>query len=575
MDVGYEPSRVIQLSRRAVEAINSLAGLASSDPAAAEAIRTIRLTRNNLEDHWMPALRDIEASDAMARWRSSRLGTFGFGSLGALGASLPDHLRPGVTPVPIPPGVRDDLLRRLDLLERKSVAGDDERSVGVDPAGAPTKSELRALGNDLARWVEQDDRFADEIVGLSTSNMVVGHLLGEANFSSSFTSDVVRRMAVPNGPDTVVDHDRFAESLSIALASLTDDPSACLDLLLDQPVAYALAAWQSLDTATLADFVVSGLHVAVIDEPDRLRDGYEVLQFLTRAANGPLDGGMSAGMAAGVAASLAGYIDTLAPAIEQEGSSPVVIRAVSPPVELGTYDDLVDLFGAVVRVPDAQPALGTVLAAYTFETFERVGGEALTRPDVTHLAEFADLLGDAGRTEQAELLMAAAVEEARSRQLSGLIGFGTNVALLAGGAGSVVRAIAGQTVKLAATWGDQTDSEHLPVGQIPAQTYDLITVAAVAVAAKDPSMRRKAGLDDVTAAQWTEVRRRADVIERLDDPHERALEVGSLDHWIETSVPALTTYLLELRKSPGMAELKEGRNAVGAENAPSSNPTVA
>ena len=78
-------------------------------------------------------------------------------------------------------------------------------------------------------------------------------------------------------------------------------------------------------------------------------------------------------------------------------------------------------------------------------------------------------------------------------------------------------------------------------------------------------MRRKAGLDDVTAAQWTEVRRRAAVIERLDDPHERAREVGSLDHWIETSVPALTTYLLELRKSPGMAELKEGRNAIGAD----------
>jgi len=565
MDVGYEPSRVIQLSRRAAEAINSLAGLASSDPAAAEAIRTIRLTRSNLEDHWMPALRDIEGSDAMAHWRSSRLGTFGFGPLGALGNSLPGHLRPGVAPAPIPPRVRDDLLRRLDLLERKSVAGDGERNAGVDPAGAPTKAELRALGNDLARWVERDDRFADELAELSTSNMMIGQLLGAATFPSSFVSSVVRHMAEPNGPDTGVDRDRYAESLGIALASLTDDPAACLDLLLDQPTAYALASWPSLDTAILADFVVSGLHAAVVEEPDRLRDGYQVLQFLTRAANGPLDVGMSAGMAVGIAASLVGYVDTLAPAIEQEGTTPVVIWAVTPAVELGTYDDLVDLFGAVVRVPEAQPALGTVLAAYTFETFERVGGAATTRPDVTHLAEFADLLGDASRAEQAELVMAAAVEEARSRQLSGLIGFGTNVALLASGAGPVVRAIAGQAVKFATSWRDQSEPEKLPVGQIPSQTYDLITVAAVAVAASDPSMRREAGLDDVTAAQWTEVRRRAAVIERLDDPHERALEVGSLDHWIETSVPALTTYLLELRKSPGMTELKEGRNAVGAD----------
>ncbi len=566
MDAGYEPGRVVQLSRRTLEAIDTLADLASTDPAAAEAIRTIRLTRSNLEDHWMPALRDIEGSDAMMRWRASRLGTFGLRSLSALGDSLPDHLRPvGLAAVPMPVETRDHLLRRLDFLERKTFTGVADRRSGTHPNGAPTKREIEELGEQLAWWVARDREFADELIELSVSNMLVGRLLGDVRFSSSFASEVVRRMAVPNGPDTAVDHDRYAESLSSALASLTDDPAACLDLLLDEPTAYALASWQSLDTAMLADFVVSALHVAVVVERDRLRDGYEVLQFLTRAANGPLDGGMSAGMAAGVASSLAGYIDTLAPAIEQEGTTPVVIRAVSPPVELGTYDDLVDLFGAVVRVPDAQPALGTVLAAYTFETFERVGGEATTRPDVTHLAEFADLLGDASRTEQAELVMAAAVEEARSRQLSGLIGFGTNVALLAGGAGSVARAIAGQTVKLATNWRDRTESEQLPVGQIPAQTYDLITVAAVAVAAADPSMHRNARLHDVTSAQWTEARRQVALIARLDDPHDRALAVGDLDFWIETSVPGLAFYLLELRKTPGMAELKEGRNAVGAD----------
>ncbi len=439
------------------------------------------------------------------------------------------------------------------------------RRIRANPAGAPTKDELAELGAALAWWVAHDDRFSNELVDLSTSNMLVGRLLGEATFPSTFASSVVRRMAVPNGPDTNVDHDRYAVSLGEALASLTDDPAACLDLLLDQPTTYALASWRSLDTAALADFVVSGLHVAVVAEPTRLGDGYEVVRFLTRAANGPLDGGMSAGMAVGVASSLAGYIDTLAPAIEQEGQTPVVIRAVSPSLELGTYDDLVDLFGAVIRVPDAQPALGTVLAAYTFETFERVGGEATTRPDLTHLAEFADLIGDASRTEQAELVMAAAVEEARRRQLSGLVGFGTNVALLASGAGSVTRAIAGQAVRLATAWRNQADSELLRVGNIPGETYDLITVAAVAVAASDPSIRDDAGLDEVPTAQWAEAKRQVATIEQLDEPHERALAVGDLDHWIETSVPSLATYLLELRTTPGMAELKEGRNAVGTD----------
>lgn len=566
MNVGYEPGRVVQLSQRTLESIETLAALASDDPAAAEAIRAIRLTRRNLEDHWMPALRDITSSDAMVRWRANRLDTFALRTLSALGNSLPDHLVPdGLGTAAMPEETRVDLLRRLDLLEHQAFADVIDPRSGTHRAAGPTRSELADVGTQLAWWVARDREFAAELIELSASNMIVGRLLGEAKFPSSFTSDIVRRLAVQNGPDTSVDHVRYASSLSSALASLADDPAACLDLLLDRPTAYALASWRLLDTAMLADFVVSGLHVAVVAEPSRLRDGYEVVQFLTRAANGPLDDGMSAGMAVGIASSLAGYIDTLAPAIEQEGTTPVVIRAVDPYLELGTYNDLVDLFGAVIRVPAAQPAIGTVLAAYTFEIFERVGGSATTRPEVTHLAEFADLLGDAGRTEQAELVMAAAVIEARRRQLSGLVGFGTNVALLAGGAGSVARAVAGQAVKLATNWTAQAESERIDVGQIPAQTYDLITVAAVAVAATDPSIRHDAGLDDVTSAQWTEVQRRLAVIERLDDPHERMLAVGDLDHWIETTAPALATYLLELRKTPGIAELKEGRTAVGTD----------
>ncbi len=66
MDAGYEPGRIHQLSQRTLEAIATLDGLASTDSAAAEAIRTIQLTRSNLEDHWMPALRDIERASCLA-----------------------------------------------------------------------------------------------------------------------------------------------------------------------------------------------------------------------------------------------------------------------------------------------------------------------------------------------------------------------------------------------------------------------------------------------------------------------------------------------------------------------------
>ncbi|HSP27298.1 MAG TPA: hypothetical protein VLN74_02030, partial [Ilumatobacteraceae bacterium] len=62
MDAGYEPARVHQLARRTAEAIDELTRIVSNDPAAAEAIRTVRLTRSNLEAQWMPALREIARS---------------------------------------------------------------------------------------------------------------------------------------------------------------------------------------------------------------------------------------------------------------------------------------------------------------------------------------------------------------------------------------------------------------------------------------------------------------------------------------------------------------------------------
>ena len=62
MEAGYDPNLVLELRRHTVGAIDTLTRFRSTDPAAAEAMRTIRLTRRNLEDHWMAALRDMQVS---------------------------------------------------------------------------------------------------------------------------------------------------------------------------------------------------------------------------------------------------------------------------------------------------------------------------------------------------------------------------------------------------------------------------------------------------------------------------------------------------------------------------------
>jgi hypothetical protein len=551
MDTGYDPVRVHVLMRHTLESIDRLDALTSPDPLALDALRAVRLTRANLEDHWMPALREIERSAPMVRWRTSRLGTFGFRALTELGASLPDHLRPGrVAAVHIPAARREELLGRLDWLERTSVNGDAE-------PGAPSERELADLADDVSFWVQRDDGFAGEIVELSTSNMTVARLLGVGRFPATFSSRVAREMSVPNGPENGVDRDRYAISLGVALDSLVDDPDACLDLLLDQRTAYSLAAWDDLDPAKLAGFVASGLLTAVERDAERLAEGYEVLQFLTAATNGPLDDGMSAGMAIGVASAMPVYLDTLAPALHGEGDALVTVRRVSPEVELGTYDDVLDLVGALVRVPEAAGQLGRSLATYTTDVFERLGGDAPSRKEVGHVVEFADLLRDARRNEQGELLLVAAADEARHRQLGSLVGSAANVMLLAGGVGAAARAAVNLAFDTVAERLAPTTPDEVPPARNVLEPFDLITVAAITAVERDPTARRVAGLGSVTSRQWEEVARRLDDLDRATGPDSRTDAAQRLYEWIDDDVPALSAYLFELHKAPGLHDLHE------------------
>lgn len=552
MDAGYDPGRVHSLLRFTLESIDRLDALTSAEPMAADALRAVRLTRANLEDLWMPALRDLERSDAMVRWRASRLGTFGFRPMSDLGGALPDHLRPSrdVAAVAIPAARREELLGRLDWLERTALAGDAE-------PGAPTEQQLAELAADVSFWVRRDDTFATEIVELSTSNMTVARLLGSGSFPTAFGARIVQTMAAPNGPDNGVDRDRYARSLGVALDSLVDEPDACLDLLLDRRTTHALASWRHLDPRPLASFVTSGLLGAVQHDAERLVDGYEVLRFLTAATNGPLDRGMSAGMAVGVASALPVYLDTLAPALHGEGDAPVTVRRVTPEVELGSYDDIVDLVGAMVRVPEAAGQLGRSLAQYTTTVFEQLGGDAPSRREVGHVVEFADLLRDARRNEQGELVLVAAADEARHRRLGGLVGSASNVLLLAGGVGATARAAVNLAFDTATNRLAPVSPAEMPTARNVLDPFDLITVAAIAAVQRDPAARRSAGLRSVTPQQWGEVARRLDDVDAATGARGRTDAAHRLYEWIDDEVPALSAYLFELHKAPGLHDLRE------------------
>lgn len=558
MAVGYDPDRVRILARHTRGAIEAIGSVRSTDPAAAGAWRALRLLRLTLEEHWMPALIEIERSEAMTSWSPSALDSWSLGGRSVATERSPArHRRPTTDQcawTPLSPSSDGDV---LDLVTRT-----DRLLLTRTP---PPDDELDLLAAELAARSSRDPAFGDRLAEIAAATPLIGILTGRTRFPSEVAVAVVRSMMRPSGPFTTVELDHYAHALSAALGSLVDDPGACLDLLQDPEVLHGLASWERLDPDVVTAFAVAGLHTSVGTHPQRLADGYEVLTELTKLVNGPLDRGIQPAMALGVAAAMTGYIETLAPAIRQEGSYPVLVVGTGFEAEMGTYDDLVDLFGSLLRDPPAQAVLGTVLSAYTTEIVTDLGAEITTAPGLVHVARFADLIADASRTEQVEMLMQAAAEEARQRQFGSLVGFGVTVALAESGLGPISGTLVSMAVSMAADRAAQVEAGALPDARIPSHTYDLVTVAVLRILSTDRTERTRAGLQRVGARDWDEVAHRLDEIDEEADIDERTRRILRLDHWIEAEVPQLAGYLGRVRSVPGMAELAESRNAVNTD----------
>lgn len=474
MQTAYDPDRVRHLGTRVEACIDELARCRSDDPAAADAMRVIRLTRRNLEEQWLPLVREIEQSTAMTVWTSTRLGW-----LRADRPALWLHLRHDAVATPSRPA---DVRRLIELLRD------------------------RPWFDDLA---------------------------------------------------SVIQAARVAEEMRAMLS----DPQACLDVLGDPWALLMLAQWGDLPDDVVQELVATGLYDAVAERPDRLSDGYAVLAELTELANGTLDDGFQPGMARGVAVSMTGYITTLAPAISQEGRYPVYVvdEPAGVDVRLGTYDDVADLFGALLRDDEAQAAVGLALGGYAARVVDDLDTTFPATPGLEHVAGVTDLVADAARAEQAELVAAAAEAASRWRSIGEAVGFGVGAALTAAGAGPTAKVVADRAVAIATDALARVDPDRLPGRQIPATVYDAVTVATVAMVVERPELRSPLGLRSIDDAHWDEVDRR---LERLDDTmttEHRRHRLAQLERWIEGNAAPLAALLATVRTAPGMHELTESR----------------
>lgn len=548
MELGYNPARISALSRRTLASIDSLSALRSSDQAAADALQAIRLTRQNLEDHWMPLIREIESSDAMVGWLSTALD-----AIRASGSRLAEWFTHKDSDTAewteYSERSNEELLEWLAYASNIAFPWDEHFGHAV--------SALTAFSEDLAERVKSSTDFAASLVRLAPSAPLIAFATGEAEFPASFTGAVITSMLGSMSWISGLDAHRESAAVQVAMTTLLDDPGAVLDALADADVLFSLAKWPLLETTLVQQFTTAGLYEAILIDNERLGDGYEVIAQLTRLTNGPLDGRMQPGLARGVAIAMNGYINTFAPAIGHKGSHPVFVidRKQNVKINIGTYDELVDLFGAIMSDAPAQAALGAVLGGYTRDVISGLGTNINVYLGLENVAQFADLLGDAIRAEQAELVMSAAADEAVRRQVAGAVRFGVDVGLSATGIGAIARGLTSRAMDSAVDWAANVAPDEMVDLSIPSYINDLITIAAVAMVFEHPSMRASLGLQGISDESWKEVDEQLDDIDKSGNFAERIGNIATLNDYIEKEVPELGGYVRAVRDIEGICEI--------------------
>jgi hypothetical protein len=491
MRTAYDPTRIGTLTHRTSAAIDALSMVRSFDPASTDAMRSVRLLRRNLEDHWMPLLRQIETSRAMIDWTASTL-TAVHQSQMSIAQWLEDVTANGTT-------------MYADLTDEELI----ELLVSID-AELPMRRDGNDWEFDRGRWIMQygeiaeelarrvgrDPQFGKQLSAIADVNPSIGLAIGVADFPPSFMRDVARAMFHNNSYSVDFSTEVDLVALSGVLEALMEHPAGALELLDDDIVLRELSGWGMLDEELIADFVRVGLYDSVAADPTLLEDGYEVIKRLVVLANGDLTEGFDDGLSIGLASSMIGYVDTLAQGLDSKTGPVIVTKLGDEPfqIKLGTYDEVRNLFGAIARNPQAQTALGLTIGAFTNSVVDRLGSELGEQSGIDDVARFADLIGDGVSAEQAEMMAAAADAEMQLGQVLGIASSAIGVGVSLAAFGPITSAVIGGVISLSSSWLSNVDSKVMPNSQLCDLAFDAIYVNTVRLARNDATTKREHGL---------------------------------------------------------------------------------
>jgi hypothetical protein len=232
-------------------------------------------------------------------------------------------------------------------------------------------------------------------------------------------------------------------------------------------------------------------------------------------------------MAVGIARALPVYLDTWAPAVSQKGPGDHV--AVTDErhhlsVDFGTYDDLVGLFGALLRHRDARTTVGSVTANWAETALRAAPSSALFELQVTRVSDFTAMILDAGEAEQAQMDARQATDDQRARDTGEAMALGVDLLLGARGVSRVTRTLLSAMTRAGVDWGSQQDLGTARITGLGGEIHRRMTVTAVSIGVADPGFfdtghdSEVLGDDerDRIEARLTEIREAPDAQQRND-----------------------------------------------------------
>ena len=529
MIAGYDPARVADLGRRTHTAVTGLDLITTTDPAADVAMHAIAMMRTVLTGGIITAVDSIARTDPLVAR----------GIANPSGASLFDRLRNSWRFV----GVGD-----VDLLSLLHIAFTDQvEGTGLpDPDDPFWTDEFPELVTEYEGRARRDPSFAQLMIDEAGRNPLIGYVVAAGSFGDAVFVGVTAAIVVAEPLGTIPDtyRDEVVETL---LQQAMATPRLAVMVAAEDGVLGTLFAWNErfdivydLPDAIVVDFVSVAMGYP-LSEPSLMADGQRVLGRITELADEPYGRGFPEWVAPTIATGLTGYLPSLLGSIETLGSDVFFKNANDRrTVPLGSPDEIVELFGSLLRDPDARLVL---LAAIPILATADPRGLY----DDEDLADYVNLLIQASDNEQIQDEIRAAQQRGHWNIVIDVVSFAIETGIeVAGVPGDGAKIAVGIGAKGAHWLVSRIEAGDLGLDDVRGTAYLLLTLG---LASRFVTDRRTAGDDD------SRLDEAEDTVDEIDD----LLESGASTETVEARIRDLRDVVDDIGGPDALSTLDDAR----------------